>query len=51
MVPKIVLLHLSVVPQLSSGRQHNYWNKTRPAGCASEQPTYSLVFMGGTMGL
>jgi hypothetical protein len=28
------VLHLIVVPQLSSGWQHNYTAKTRQAGCA-----------------
>jgi len=30
-------LHLIVVPQLSSGWQHNYSTKTRQAGHANEQ--------------
>jgi len=37
--------HLIVVPQLSSGWQHNYSTKTRPAGQANEQPMYSLMSM------
>jgi len=34
-----------VAPQLSSGWQHNYSTKTRPAGHADEQSMYSLVPM------
>jgi len=41
---KNFLLHLMVVPQLSSGWQHNYSTKTRWAGCSNES-MYSLVSM------
>jgi hypothetical protein len=39
------LLHLIVVPQLSSGWQHYYSTKTRLAGQANEQSMYSLMSM------
>ncbi len=42
---KKFVLHLTVAPQLSSGRQHNYSTKTRLAARANEQSMYSLVFM------
>ncbi len=45
---KIFVLQLIVVPQLSSGYQHNYSTKTRQTGHANEQSTYSLMSMGGT---
>ncbi len=35
-----------VAPQLSSGWQHNYSNKTRQAGWANEQSIYYLMSMG-----
>ncbi len=38
--------HLIVVPQLSSGSQHNYSTNTRPAGQANEESMYSLISMG-----
>jgi hypothetical protein len=41
------VLHLLVVPQLSSGWQHNYTTKTRLAGLAKEQSMYSLISMIG----
>jgi hypothetical protein len=37
---KIDLLHLIVVPQLSSGWRHNYSTKTRNVGRAIEQSMY-----------
>jgi hypothetical protein len=40
---KIDLLHLIVVPQLSSGWQHDYSIKTRQVGQANEQSMYSLM--------
>jgi hypothetical protein len=42
---KNFVLHLIVVPQLSSGWQHNYSTKTRQAGRAYEQSMYSLMSM------
>jgi hypothetical protein len=42
---RIFVLHLIVVPQLSSGWQHNYSTKARQAGCANEQSMYSLMSM------
>jgi hypothetical protein len=42
---KNFVLHLIVVPQLSSGRQHNFSTKTRQAGQANEQSMYSLMSM------
>jgi hypothetical protein len=42
---KKFVLHLIVVPQLSSGWQHNYSAKTRQAGWANEQSMYSLMSM------
>ncbi len=42
---KKFVLHLIVAPQLGGGRQHNYSNKTRQAGCANEQSMYSLMSM------
>ncbi len=39
---KIVLLHLIVALQLSSGWRHNYSTKTRQVGRAHEQPMHSL---------
>jgi hypothetical protein len=41
----ILLLHLIVAPQLSSGWRHNYSTKTRQAGSAVEQSMYSLMSM------
>ncbi len=38
-----ILLHLIVVPQISSGWQHNYSTKTRQAGHTNEQFRYSLM--------
>jgi hypothetical protein len=38
-------LYLIVVPQQSSGWQHNYSTKTRLTGCANEQSMYSLMSM------
>jgi hypothetical protein len=38
-------LHLIVVPQLSSGQEHNYSTKTRQTGWANEQTLYSLMSM------
>jgi hypothetical protein len=40
------VLHLIVVPQLSSGWEHNYTAKTRQAGHANEQSMYFLMSMG-----
>jgi hypothetical protein len=40
---KNFVLHLILVPQLSSGWRHNYSTKTRPAGQANEQSMYSLM--------
>jgi hypothetical protein len=40
---KNFLLHLIVVPQLSSGWQHNYSTKTRLVGHANEQSMYSFI--------
>jgi hypothetical protein len=40
---KKFVLHLIVVPQLSSGWQHNYSTKTWLAGQANEQSMYSLM--------
>ena len=37
-----------MVPQLSSGWQHNYSTKTRQAGQANDQYMYSLMFMVAT---
>jgi hypothetical protein len=37
-----IVLHLIVVPQLSSGWQHNYSTKTRQADWANELSMYSL---------
>jgi hypothetical protein len=37
--------HLIVVPQLSSGWQHNYSTKTWQAGCTNGQSIYSLMAM------
>jgi hypothetical protein len=42
---KKFVLHLIVVPQLSSGWQHNYSTKTRQAGQVNEQSMYSLMSM------
>jgi hypothetical protein len=42
---KKFVLQLIVVPQLSSGWQHNYSTKTRQAGCTNEQSMYSLMSM------
>ncbi len=42
---KKFVLHLIVVPQLSSGRRHNYSTNTRQAGRANEQSMYSLMSM------
>jgi hypothetical protein len=42
---KFFLLHLIVVPQLSSGWRHNYAIKTRWAGYANEQSMYPLMSM------
>jgi hypothetical protein len=40
---KKIVLHLIVVPQLSSGWRHYYSTKTRQAGWANEQSMYSLM--------
>jgi len=40
---KKFVLHLIVVPQLSSGWWHNYSTKTRQAGRANEQSMFSLM--------
>ncbi len=40
---KKIILHLIVVPQLSSGCQHDYSTKTSQAGCANEQSMYALM--------
>jgi hypothetical protein len=45
---KKFVLHLFVVPQLSSGRQHNYSTETRQAGHANEQSMYSLMSIKNT---
>jgi len=45
---KKFVLHLIVVPQLSSGQQQNDSTKTRPAGQANEQSMYSLMSMRET---
>ncbi len=45
---KKIVLHLIVMPRLSSGRQHNYSTKTRQAGLANEQSMYFLRSMGKT---
>jgi hypothetical protein len=45
---KDFVLHLIVVPQLSSGWWHNYSTKTRQVGWANEQSMYSLMPMGRT---
>ncbi len=42
---KKFVLHLIVVPQLSSGWQHNFSTETRQAGHANEQSMYSLMSM------
>ncbi len=42
---EIFVLHLIVVPQLSSGWQHNYSTKTSQAGHANWQSMYSIVSM------
>jgi hypothetical protein len=42
---RVVLLHLIVVPQLSSGWWHNYSTKTRLASSANEQSLYSLMHL------
>jgi len=42
---KKFVLHLIVVPQLSSGWQHNYSTKTRLADQANEQSMYFLMSM------
>ncbi len=42
---KTDLLHRIVVPQQSGGCWHNYSSKTRQAGCANEQFTYSQLSM------
>jgi hypothetical protein len=39
------ILHLIVVPQLSSGWQHNYTTKISQAGWANKQSMYSLMSM------
>jgi hypothetical protein len=39
------LWHRIVAPHLSGGWQHNYSTKARQAGCACEQPIYSLMSM------
>jgi hypothetical protein len=41
-----IVLHLIVVPQQSSGWQHNYSTKTRQVGRANEQSIYSLMSIG-----
>jgi len=43
---KNFVLHLIVVPQLSSDWQHNYSTKTRQAGHGNRQSMYSLISMG-----
>jgi hypothetical protein len=48
---KKFVLHLIVVPQLSSGWHHNYSTKTRQAGWAYEQSMHSLMSMGTAKGL
>ncbi len=40
---KHFVLHLIVVPQLSSGCQHSYSTKPRQAGCTDDQSMYSLM--------
>ncbi len=42
---KKFVLHLIVVPQLSSGWQHNYLTKTRQVGHTNEQSMYFLMSM------
>jgi hypothetical protein len=42
---KKFVLHLLVVPQPSSGQQHNYSTKTSQAGQANVQSMYSLMSM------
>jgi hypothetical protein len=42
---KKFVLHLIVVPQLSSDERYNYSTKTRQAGQANEQSMYSLMSM------
>jgi hypothetical protein len=44
---KKIVLHLIVVPQLSSGRQHDYSTITRQAGWANEQSMYSFMSIYG----
>jgi hypothetical protein len=43
---KNLFCNLIVAPQLSSGWQHNYSNKTRQVGWANEQSMYYLMSMG-----
>jgi hypothetical protein len=45
------ILHLIVVPQLSSGWRHNFSTKTRQAGCANEQSVYSPMPMEQTLSM
>jgi hypothetical protein len=42
---KIKILHLTVVPKLSGGWQHNYSTKTRQASHANEQSIYYVMSM------
>jgi hypothetical protein len=42
---KKFVLHLIVVPQLSSGWRHNYLTKARQVGHANEQSMYSIMSM------
>jgi hypothetical protein len=45
---KKFVLHLIVVPQLTSGQRHNYSTKIRQAGQANEQSMYYLMSMVST---
>jgi hypothetical protein len=45
---KRIVLHLIVVPQLSSGWRHNYSTKTWKAGWANKQSVYFSYVYGGT---
>ena len=40
---KKIVLHLIVMPQLTSGWRYNYSTQTRPAGQANEQSMYSKM--------
>jgi len=44
---KIIILGLTVVPQISGVWQHNYSTKTKQAGCGTEQSVYSDIAMTG----